>query len=397
MPPHAVDRCPYEPDPEGSPAATARLSLAVVVGGAGARHGGDRSRGHAVSGTPGRWTGRPRDVGRRGPADGSGGVAEARPDRVSGRRRSRRRPRSADGTRQGRIPLAGKSGEVDGSGTAPGWLHDDGRRGRTLRRPGRAALRGTLETGIRVVFAFGDAADRTTRMSPDRPPLPAMEVCLPGAEQALAEPDGTNRASASPASGTVHTATPRLPERGIRLGLGLGTVATRHDGVRLLDAAETARRLTFSLAIDDFGVGRTWVHAATRRTGRGHGRAGTRQGGPLPGPGPGRLRDGPGQGLRLVPRALSRPYDDPGGVRRRHLRPGPPGPRPVRRRPVLRRGRDPRQDRCGRRVGVQDPLSLGARPQHAAPPVMTTAQMMTIVRTFGASWPTGPKRHRGGH
>lgn len=46
---------------------------------------------------------------------------------------------------------------------------------------------------------------------------------------------------------------------------GLGTDATRNDGFRLLDAAETAQRLTRGMTIDDFstGAGGLWVHAAT--------------------------------------------------------------------------------------------------------------------------------------
>lgn len=51
---------------------------------------------------------------------------------------------------------------------------------------------------------------------------------------------------------------------GIRFGLG--TDATRSDGFRLMDAAETAQRLVHSMAVDDFvaGAGSVWVAAATR-------------------------------------------------------------------------------------------------------------------------------------
>ena len=47
---------------------------------------------------------------------------------------------------------------------------------------------------------------------------------------------------------------------------GLGTDATRSDGFRLMDAAETAQRLTFGMRTIDWGCGngRTWLHAATR-------------------------------------------------------------------------------------------------------------------------------------
>ena len=47
---------------------------------------------------------------------------------------------------------------------------------------------------------------------------------------------------------------------------GLGTDATRSDGFRLMDAAETAQRLTFGMRTIDWrcGDGRLWVGAATR-------------------------------------------------------------------------------------------------------------------------------------
>jgi len=52
--------------------------------------------------------------------------------------------------------------------------------------------------------------------------------------------------------------------RGIRFGLG--TDATRSDGFRLMDAAETAQRLTAGIRVDDWesGCGARWVEAATR-------------------------------------------------------------------------------------------------------------------------------------
>lgn len=51
--------------------------------------------------------------------------------------------------------------------------------------------------------------------------------------------------------------------RGVEFGLG--TDATRMDGFRLIDAAETAQRLTTGLRIDDWvvGHGQLWVNAAT--------------------------------------------------------------------------------------------------------------------------------------
>ena len=50
---------------------------------------------------------------------------------------------------------------------------------------------------------------------------------------------------------------------GVRFGLG--TDATRNDGFRLMDAAETAQRLTVGIRIDDWWTGRgsLWVEAAT--------------------------------------------------------------------------------------------------------------------------------------
>jgi len=52
-------------------------------------------------------------------------------------------------------------------------------------------------------------------------------------------------------------------ERGIRVGLG--SDATRNDGFRMLDAAETCQRLAYGMPNDDFscGAGWRWVHAAT--------------------------------------------------------------------------------------------------------------------------------------
>ena len=50
------------------------------------------------------------------------------------------------------------------------------------------------------------------------------------------------------------------------IAFGLGTDATRSDGFRLMDAAETAQRLTFGMRTIDWrcGDGRLWVQAATR-------------------------------------------------------------------------------------------------------------------------------------
>ncbi len=52
-------------------------------------------------------------------------------------------------------------------------------------------------------------------------------------------------------------------ERGVRVGLG--SDATRNDGFRLLEAAETCQRIAYGLGADDFscGAGWRWVHAAT--------------------------------------------------------------------------------------------------------------------------------------
>lgn len=50
------------------------------------------------------------------------------------------------------------------------------------------------------------------------------------------------------------------------IAFGLGTDATRSDGFRLMDAAETAQRLTFGMRTIDWGCGngRLWLQAATR-------------------------------------------------------------------------------------------------------------------------------------
>jgi cytosine/adenosine deaminase-related metal-dependent hydrolase len=52
--------------------------------------------------------------------------------------------------------------------------------------------------------------------------------------------------------------------RGIRMGLG--SDATRNDGFRMLDAAESCQRIAYGIPQDDFscGAGWTWVHAATQ-------------------------------------------------------------------------------------------------------------------------------------
>ena len=52
--------------------------------------------------------------------------------------------------------------------------------------------------------------------------------------------------------------------RGIRVGLG--SDATRNDGFRMLDAAETCQRIAYGLPQDDFscGAGWSWTHAATQ-------------------------------------------------------------------------------------------------------------------------------------
>lgn len=51
---------------------------------------------------------------------------------------------------------------------------------------------------------------------------------------------------------------------GLGIRLGLGTDGTRSDGFRLMDAAETAQRLTAGLDVGDFstGAGRTWLNMA---------------------------------------------------------------------------------------------------------------------------------------
>ena len=53
-------------------------------------------------------------------------------------------------------------------------------------------------------------------------------------------------------------------ERGIRVGLG--SDATRNDGLRMIDAAEACQRLAFGMPRDDFscGGGWRWVNAATQ-------------------------------------------------------------------------------------------------------------------------------------
>lgn len=224
---------------------------------------------------------------------------------------------------------------------------------------GMAALRGILETGIRVVYGFGffDLSDYSSKSRPAGS-HPSTEEALSSAVDLLDSELGDPRLSVSIAAGTIHTATPALvrglseiardrgalfqfhanehtPEveycldrhgrrpidlmaemgalgphvllahctlvtpaervilaetgtgvsynpvasawkgnavapaldfaaQGIRFGLG--TDATRSDGFRLMDAAETAQRLTHAMAIDDFaaGSGRLWVQAATQ-------------------------------------------------------------------------------------------------------------------------------------
>lgn len=68
-------------------------------------------------------------------------------------------------------------------------------------------------------------------------------------------------ASAWKGNGVAPAAT--MAAQGIRFGIG--TDATRGDGFRLLDAAETAQRLAFGLQVGDSscGAGWTWLHHAT--------------------------------------------------------------------------------------------------------------------------------------
>lgn len=58
---------------------------------------------------------------------------------------------------------------------------------------------------------------------------------------------------------------PALQMHALGIGLGLGSDGTRGDGFRLMDAAETAQRLTVGLGVGDFscGAGWTWLHAAS--------------------------------------------------------------------------------------------------------------------------------------
>lgn len=58
---------------------------------------------------------------------------------------------------------------------------------------------------------------------------------------------------------------PALLMHGLGIRMGLGTDGTRSDGFRLMDAAETAQRLTSGMDIGDFstGAGWTWLSMAT--------------------------------------------------------------------------------------------------------------------------------------
>lgn len=223
---------------------------------------------------------------------------------------------------------------------------------------GRAALRGILESGIRVVYGVGvaDRFDYHSKAKQAGEP-PTTAEALRTAEEALNGGVPNSRATLSVAAGTIHTATPDLlvglsnlaKEAGVifqfhanehiaevefcieqhgkrpielleslgvvgphvllahctlitarekriladtgtgvsynpvasawkgnaiapandfrELGVrfGLGTDATRNDAFRLLDAAETAQRLTHSMGVIDFVAsgGRSWVQAGT--------------------------------------------------------------------------------------------------------------------------------------
>lgn len=52
---------------------------------------------------------------------------------------------------------------------------------------------------------------------------------------------------------------PALQMHSMGIRLGLGTDGTRGDGFRLMDAAETAQRLTLGMAVGDFSVGAGWT------------------------------------------------------------------------------------------------------------------------------------------
>ena len=55
---------------------------------------------------------------------------------------------------------------------------------------------------------------------------------------------------------------PALQMHVMGIRLGLGTDGTRSDGFRLIDAAETAQRLTLGMAVGDFSVGAGWTWLA---------------------------------------------------------------------------------------------------------------------------------------
>lgn len=60
---------------------------------------------------------------------------------------------------------------------------------------------------------------------------------------------------------------PALQMHSLGLRLGLGTDGTRSDGFRLMDAAETAQRLTLGMAVADFSVGAGWTWLQMASTG----------------------------------------------------------------------------------------------------------------------------------
>lgn len=60
---------------------------------------------------------------------------------------------------------------------------------------------------------------------------------------------------------------PALQMHTMGIRLGLGTDGTRSDGFRLIDAAETAQRLTLGMAVGDFSVGAGWTWLAMASAG----------------------------------------------------------------------------------------------------------------------------------
>lgn len=93
------------------------------------------------------------------------------------------------------------------------------------------------------------------------PELLAAHVTLvtPSELALLRDVDGAVSYNPVASSWKGNAVAPALQMHSMGIRLGLGTDGTRGDGFRLMDAAETAQRLTLGMSVGDFSVGSGWT------------------------------------------------------------------------------------------------------------------------------------------